>query len=199
MSYYAVRAGRKPGIYMTWAECQKQVTGYKGAQFKKFETRDEAEAFIGGQAAKASIDLNALKPGQMAVYVDGSYNIETQHFGYGIVSFTQGGKQTTCGALSGDYADHRNVAGELLAATEAIRYALDQGMSELFIYYDYAGIRHWALGEWKTNLELTRSYKAFVESVQDRLKLTFVKVAAHTGDVYNEEADRLAKKGCGLL
>ena len=30
--YYAVRAGFKPGVYTTWAICQQQITGFKGAQ-----------------------------------------------------------------------------------------------------------------------------------------------------------------------
>lgn len=29
--YYAVRAGHTPGVYRTWAECQKNTTGFKGA------------------------------------------------------------------------------------------------------------------------------------------------------------------------
>ena len=29
--YYAVRKGRKTGVFATWAECQKQVTGFSGA------------------------------------------------------------------------------------------------------------------------------------------------------------------------
>lgn len=29
--YYAVRAGNKPGVYMTWAECQEQTAGFRGA------------------------------------------------------------------------------------------------------------------------------------------------------------------------
>jgi hypothetical protein len=29
--YYAVRAGFKPGVYMTWAECVENTTGFKGA------------------------------------------------------------------------------------------------------------------------------------------------------------------------
>lgn len=29
--YYAVRAGMRPGVYLTWDECQAQTTGYKGA------------------------------------------------------------------------------------------------------------------------------------------------------------------------
>lgn len=30
--YYAVRAGKKPGIYLTWIECQAQTAGFRGAQ-----------------------------------------------------------------------------------------------------------------------------------------------------------------------
>ena len=29
--YYAVRAGMRPGVYLSWDECQAQTTGYKGA------------------------------------------------------------------------------------------------------------------------------------------------------------------------
>ncbi|MBQ2113959.1 MAG: viroplasmin family protein, partial [Selenomonadales bacterium] len=43
--YYAVQAGRVPGIYMTWNDCQKQVVGYKGAKFKSFPTQEAAQAY----------------------------------------------------------------------------------------------------------------------------------------------------------
>ena len=52
--YYAVRKGRVPGIYRTWSECQKQVTGYPGAVFKGFVTEEEAQSFLhSGQSAEA--------------------------------------------------------------------------------------------------------------------------------------------------
>ena len=44
--YYAVTKGRVPGIYRTWSECQKQVTGYPGAVFKGFVTEEEAQSFL---------------------------------------------------------------------------------------------------------------------------------------------------------
>ena len=44
--YYAVRVGKTPGIYFTWADCSAQVTGFKGDKFKSFETIEEAQAFI---------------------------------------------------------------------------------------------------------------------------------------------------------
>ena len=31
--FYAVRAGRKPGIYMSWEACKTQVHGFAGAQY----------------------------------------------------------------------------------------------------------------------------------------------------------------------
>lgn len=32
--YYAVRTGLRPGVYLTWLECQKQTTGFPGATCK---------------------------------------------------------------------------------------------------------------------------------------------------------------------
>lgn len=44
--YYAVKEGKIPGIYMTWEDCSKQVTGHKGAKYKSFTTIEEALTFI---------------------------------------------------------------------------------------------------------------------------------------------------------
>ena len=50
--YYAVKVGKTPGIYFTWADCSAQVTGYKGAKFKSFTTIEEALEFIGDSKIK---------------------------------------------------------------------------------------------------------------------------------------------------
>ena len=47
--YYAVRCGRKPGIYYSWDICKKVVDGYPGAKYKSFKTKEEALAFVGTQ------------------------------------------------------------------------------------------------------------------------------------------------------
>ncbi|GAX04742.1 ribonuclease HI [Secundilactobacillus pentosiphilus] len=46
--YYAVRKGQHPGIYTSWPEAQKEVSGYSGAEFKGFNTEEEAKEFMGG-------------------------------------------------------------------------------------------------------------------------------------------------------
>ena len=43
---YAVRVGRKPGLYNTWEECKAQVDGFAKARFKGFTSIDEAKAFL---------------------------------------------------------------------------------------------------------------------------------------------------------
>lgn len=45
-SFYAVRAGRKVGIYTTWDDCKHQVDGHCGAIFKGFGTLAEAQKYM---------------------------------------------------------------------------------------------------------------------------------------------------------
>lgn len=65
MPFYAVAKGRIPGVYKTWAECQAQVTGFGGSIFKKFETKGEAELFIGERSVSISSNRKeeAINPG----------------------------------------------------------------------------------------------------------------------------------------
>mmetsp|Transcript_15305 Transcript_15305/g.29674 ORF Transcript_15305/g.29674 Transcript_15305/m.29674 type:complete len:386 (-) Transcript_15305:142-1299(-) len=44
---YAVRKGRATGLFRTWAECEAQVKGFSGAQFKSFTTEPAAKAYLG--------------------------------------------------------------------------------------------------------------------------------------------------------
>jgi hypothetical protein len=40
---YVVFQGRKPGLYYTWDECQKQVNGFSEAKFQGYTNRQKAE------------------------------------------------------------------------------------------------------------------------------------------------------------
>lgn len=46
--YYAVRVGRKPGIYQSWKECQEQINGFPKQQFKSFEILSQATEYMKG-------------------------------------------------------------------------------------------------------------------------------------------------------
>lgn len=190
---YAVKKGRKCGIYQTWEECKKQVDGFKGALYKSFSNEQDALAYMK--------DLNQVENSYgLIAYVDGSYNKKTKEYGYGCVLIDS---QKVIGKYYGkgqhpDYVAMRNVAGEIAGANMAIRYAIEHQYPMICIYYDYEGIEKWANQIWKANKIGTRAYQQFVEESRKSIEITFVKVLAHSGDTYNEMADHLAKKAVGL-
>ena len=51
--FYAVKRGRKTGLFTVWAECAAQVKGFQGAVYKGFMTEEEARAWLGGVDARA--------------------------------------------------------------------------------------------------------------------------------------------------
>lgn len=190
--YYAVKKGKKPGVYRTWDECKAQTDGFSGAIFKSFKTKEEAEAFID--------DRKEDKMPQVYAFVDGSFNVKTGVYGYGGFLFDGQDKYILSG--SGDDAEMatmRNVAGEILGSMAAVEKALELGIKELSIYYDYMGIEMWATGAWKRNKEGTIAYHEYMNSVRDKIQINFIKVKGHSGVEGNEEADILAKKAVGVI
>lgn len=201
--YYGVKVGKTPGVYLTWEACKSQVEGVSGALYKSFSTLAEAEEYTGmhGVAEAKEAELPEwetvepeLPPGGAAAYVDGSYNTATGEYSCGVV-FLYGGEEIHIAqkGTSEELAAMRNVAGEILGAELAMRKAVEMGISSLDIYHDYQGIASWCLGEWKTNKEGTRAYKEYFDSIRQDLKIRFVKVKGHSGDKYNDLADKLAK------
>lgn len=196
MKYYAVKNGRKIGIFESWDECKAQVDGFSGAEYKSFTKKEDALSFlgIGGQET-----FDFMDDGRIKAYVDGSYNIETCEFSYGAVMFLGGEPKTFSEKFNDkDLAEMRNVAGEIKGAEFVMRYCAENGIRDIEIYYDYEGIAAWAEGRWKTNKEGTVAYKKAYDELSKRVNVTFCKVKGHSGDKYNDMADRLAKDALGI-
>ena len=62
--WYVVWNGRKPGIYTTWAECQAQVNGFRGAMFKSFPSFGEAQEAYGVQTSANQKSANQTSANQ---------------------------------------------------------------------------------------------------------------------------------------
>ena len=58
MSYYAVKKGIDPGVYTTWEECNKQIDGFSGAEYKKFKTEAEATEYMNTKTINTNKPLN---------------------------------------------------------------------------------------------------------------------------------------------
>lgn len=60
--YYAVADGRNTGVYNSWGDCSSQVTGYSGAKFKSFASKEAAQSFIASNSAPLSQPLSSSRP-----------------------------------------------------------------------------------------------------------------------------------------
>lgn len=199
-NFYAVKKGVCPGIYKSWEECQRNVTGFSGAEFKGFKTLEEAEEYMGSSAAlKAGANGEKEASDECFAFVDGSFNAVTKVYGYGGFLVDGGQKHILQGAGSDpEMAEMRNVAGEICGCVAAVEKAIELGIKEIKIYYDYMGIEMWATGKWKRNKTGTAEYHDFMQKAAGLVNVRFVKVKGHSGVEGNEEADRLAKEAVGI-
>lgn len=194
--YYGVKKGRNTGVYESWSECEEQVKGFSGAEYKSFLTLKGALDFVNGnKEVKEGKDISELNNNEMIAYVDGSFDKDKGYYSYGAIMFTVYEKITSSSrGNDSELIEMRNVAGEIEGAMAAMDIALKNNIDILYLYYDYIGIEKWATGEWKANKVGTKRYVEYYNSIKDSLKVVFIKVKAHSGDKYNEEVDTLAKE-----
>lgn len=187
--FYAVRKGRTPGIYRTWPEAQREVTGFKCAEFKSFKTSEEAEAYMNDSEQEIVLD-------GLIAYVDGSYDKRTKRAGFGAVLIDKNEViKEVREETNIDPEDNLwNVTAEIEGVLFAVNYAIDNGYEKIHVHYDYAGLEKWAKKEWRANKKTTKRYQDKMQELMQQIKVDFIKVAAHTGDFYNERADDLAKQ-----
>lgn len=199
MKYYAVRNGREGNkIYDTWQECQKNIEHVRNVRFKRFGKKSDALDFIKDETD----DENGTTPidtHKAVAYVDGSFNIHTNEFACGVV-ILHDNKETRLSMKFENpvMAKLRNVAGEIKGALMAIDWALRNDVKSIDIYYDYQGIGAWPDGQWQANVPETQAYVYEIAKARMKMEIDFVKVKGHSGNKYNDVADRLAKDALGI-
>ena len=200
---YAVRKGHKTGLFATWEECQKAVSGYSGAEFRGFTEKEKALAFlnmettgnVSGDKAKEVAGIVEVPENMVIAYVDGSFEKSIGRYAFGCVILTPDGQEIRKSGSGSDSAGVaiRNVAGEMLGSMTAVNWAIENKYPAVEIRYDYEGVEKWVTGMWRAKTPLTSKYAAHMQEAGKKVKISFCKIAAHTGNHYNEEADQLAK------
>lgn len=207
--YYAVYKGKSgvPKILTSWDECKAEVIGCKGAVYKSFKTKIEAEEYLKlnsegkVQVKKKSEEISHKDIQGLSVYVDGSFSVEKGNFSYGLIAIDNGEEvyETYGVGEDEDAVALRNVAGEIMGSLKAVEYASNNSYKEVTIFYDYQGIECWALGTWKRNKHLTQDYHRIMQEYMKKIRINFVKVKGHSGNKYNDVVDKLAKKALGII
>ncbi|XP_054035987.1 ribonuclease H1 isoform X2 [Dryobates pubescens] len=202
--FYAVRKGRRTGVYRTWAECQEQVNKFPSASFKKFATEKDAWAFVRG--AVLGQEQQPEPAGDFAVvYTDGCCSGNGRNrarAGIGVY-WGPGHPLNISERLPGRQTNQR---AEIHAACKAIEQAKSQNIKKLIIYTDSKftinGITSW-VDNWKTNGWRTSSGGSVInkedferlDKLSKDIEIQWMHVPGHAGFRGNEEADRLAREG----
>ena len=204
--FYGVRKGFSTGIFTSYENVQRATQGYSGAEYRGFATRKEAEEYLGCPKIKDVVDVIEFLPEELNInsdkdtliaYVDGSYSkqINESIYGAGIVLLHPDNTKETFSLKGTQGIELHNVAGELSAAMYAMKKAKDKGYKKLNLHYDYVGIENWLTGSWQTKNEYTKLYNQYyIQKIKPFLELEFTKIKSHSKDMYNDEADLLAKR-----
>ena len=140
----------------------------------------------------------------MIIYTDGSYNRKRAPnvCGYGAVIIREDNPDyyvvdVVFGTTDlAEYSALWNVGGELWAVISGIDYAKEVfNPEDITLFYDYYGIEKWVTGEWRCKTPVTQSYKNYMLSKKDNVKISFSKVKGHSGCLLNELADEYANLG----
>jgi ribonuclease HI len=168
--FYTVWKGNTPGVYDTWKECEAQVKGVEGAQYKAFATRREAEnalkqnywQCIKSQSAKTA------KPTTHAAIITDSLAVDAACSGnpgdmeYRGV-YVKTGQQIF---IQGVYKEATNNIGEFLAIVHGLALLKKQG-SNMPIYSDSVTAQAWVKAKkCKTKLEKTPQNALVFERIE---------------------------------
>ena len=208
--YYAIKEGynKIKGekvvdlLVESWSECEALIKGVKGAKYKSFLSLQEAQQYLTDSDPILKKGEHQYPLDIHHAYVDGSFNIETGKYSYGLV-ISKGDVVTYIenGAAEDDsQKDIRQIGGELTGSIRALNYCAENAIKEIVIFHDYAGVCYHATGFWERREESSRQYYETFNRLtkENGIKVYFVKVDSHTGDLYNEMVDEFAKAAGGL-
>ena len=157
--FYVVWKGRKPGIYTSWAETEKQVKGTAGAEYKSFGTLQEAETafrstyevYRGKSSSLGKWREASVQPILPSVCVDAACSGSPGILEYRGV-FTESGDQIF---HFGPFPDGTNNVGEFLAIVHALSW-MAKNKSQLPVYSDSENGISWVYtGKCRTKLKRT--------------------------------------------
>ena len=194
--FYAVKKGKETGIFNNWKDCLESITGFTGAKYKSFISREEAEAYLNDEDIVMKNDIiPRLNGGRVVAFTDGSYDDVVKAYGSGVLIFLPDGsnKEISISGNDRDFVQERNIAGEVMAVLNAIDWALNNGYDKITIFYDLQNIGGWAKDNWKTNTNCSKTFKKYLVEKKNFIDIEFVKVKGHSNNIYNNKADELAK------
>lgn len=169
--FYVVWNGLTPGIYHSWDDCQAQIKGVKGAVYKSFDSREEAErayaspayAYMKKKSETPTFTLDTLPSvvERYALAVDAACSGNPGPMEYRGVYLGDGKEIFHFGPVHGT-----NNIGEFLAIVHALAMLDKQGL-KMTIYSDSRTAISWVRKKsCKTLLERTEETKQLFQLIE---------------------------------
>jgi len=179
--FYVIWNGHQTGVFTSWNICKKHITNFKGAQYKSFVSKTDAEKafkgnyfdYVGKDTKKIKLSKEVLKrigvPIIPSISVDAACSGNPGKMEYKGVD-TRSKKQLF---IQGPFEKATNNIGEFLALVHGLGY-LKQQKIDLPIYSDSKIAISWVKRkECRTNLPITIENKGlfdFVKRAENWLK-----------------------------
>ncbi|MBD0400333.1 viroplasmin family protein [Flammeovirga sp. EKP202] len=179
--FYVVWSGGTPGIYTSWADCQKHVQGVKGAKYKSFDSRREAEIAFKGNPSEYIVKKKAgEKPKQVydpsvglpitnnSIATDAACSGARGPMEYRGVWIETGQELFKMGP----YEDGTNNIGEFLGIVHALAYLQKTpGYDQTIVYTDSRTAMKWVRDKKiKTTLEKNHKNEGLFDMVDKAIK-----------------------------
>ena len=195
---YVVARGRKPGIYKNYELAREQTDGYSSAYMKKFNTLEKAKEYINKNKELSDLkyidfvnDEKILK-----IYTDGSYCEATKKYGAAFVVIEAGKEIYRYSYAERDITGKKNISGELVAAMRALEWVfITKYSDEIEINHDLSFIKDICTNKINPKIDYGKILKQLYNMcIKDGISVKFNEVESHSGNYWNNFADRLAKK-----
>lgn len=173
LKFYVVWNGLTPGIYHSWDACQAQIKGVKGAVYKSFDSKEEAERAYAspaysyikkkGDSPTPTFTLDTLPPSveRYALAVDAACSGNPGPMEYRGVYLGDGKEIFHFGPVHGT-----NNIGEFLAIVHALAMLDKQGL-KMTIYSDSRTAISWVRKKCcKTRLERTAETEQLFQLIE---------------------------------
>lgn len=217
---YAVRKGKVPGIYFSAQECEEQVRGFNGAECQKFQTMEQARAYMGnrlrrrkfiraprslkdkrhpGENSTLKDDARASTGTPIMIYTDGGCLVhEDGAGGYAaVICLPNGNKKELSGGIDMTRSDRM----ELLAAVAALRTlkSFARPNERVNVHTDsqylYQGVTKKIWESWskeEAQNALNNDLWLELRELTSEYNIMWFWVKGHNGNPMNERCDYLA-------
>lgn len=204
--YYAVKRGRKVGIFMKSKDVAAVTDGFLDACHQSFALKEDALSFLGIQydtvrdlvyVEKEQTLYFCEKPDVLNIYVDGSYNDKKKVHTAAFLAMKEGKTlHKSCELYQNHPYDNslKSNVGEIESCIAGLRYACKEGAKNVLIYHDNELIGDMLYANKRSTNPFLYEYVEFVKELREKhgMYIDFIKVKSHNGNEWNQEVDKLA-------